>query len=128
MCSYFFDQYSVQTDNNKVCRQSYRQCCQLLLIRHSREEEHCVVGSRALSLLLLLSLEDEYSLDEMPAMLYVLLALFDSFFVLFNKVLLILSASVEDDVILRLCCISFGFYCCFVFHVVVCPLELLINM
>lgn len=85
-------------------------------------------GGIASSLSLLLSLEDEYSLDEMPAMLYGLLALFDSFFVLFNKVLLILSASVEDDVILRLCCISFGFYCCFVFHVVVCPLELLINM
>lgn len=79
-------------------------CCQLLLIRHSTEEEYCVVGSRAL-----LSLEDEYSLDEMPAMLYGLLALFDFLFVLFNSVLLILGASVEDDVILLLCCISFGF-------------------
>lgn len=56
-----------------------------------------------------LSLEDEYSLDEMPAMLYGLLALFDFLFVLFNSVLLILGASVKDDVILLLCCISFGF-------------------
>lgn len=100
-------------------------CCQLFLIRHStEEEEYCVVGSRALSR----SLEDEYRLDEMPAMLCGFLALFASFFVLFNKVLIMLSASVEDDVILLLCCISFGFHCCFVFHVVVWPLELLINM